>query len=84
MRQLVVRIDSNQRVDKVTSALNGNEKRQDGLPKQVKEFLVLQRRLIGSEESDWILWGTTEESSAEAETQVEVTTPLPDKGAQST
>lgn len=65
MRQVVVRIDSNQRVDKISKDTRGNETRQEGTPKPVKEFLVLQRRLIGNEESDWILWGTTEESSSE-------------------
>lgn len=80
MRQIVVRIDSNQRVDKITSDIKGNEKRQEGSPKQVREFLVLQRRLIGSEESDWVLWGTTQESSAE----VTAASPPPVKEAQST
>ena len=67
IRQVTVRIDSKQRVDTITKDWRGVEQRQEGLPKQVREFTVMQRRLINNEESHWVLWGTVQESSAEVD-----------------
>ena len=64
LRQVVVRIDSKQRVDKITKDRSGEEKREEGIPKPVTEYIVIQKRLIENQpESDWMIWGTTEESS---------------------
>jgi protein MBA1 len=36
-----------------------------GMEKDVVEYLVLQRRMDGWKEGDWVVWGTTEETTLE-------------------
>ncbi|KAL8953970.1 MAG: hypothetical protein Q9222_000180 [Ikaeria aurantiellina] len=65
IRQVVVRLQSRQSLDRVVS--QGRD-RSDGLAfdndggKAVSEYLVLQRRMWKEKEEPWMIWGTTEET----------------------
>lgn len=59
MRQAVVRIKSIQSIAKYdfkSRLVPGT-----GVPKEVTEWVVLQKRKTPSEEAPWVVWGTTEE-----------------------
>ena len=59
MRQAVVRLQSKQslaRVKKDGSVVEGT-----GGVRQMKEYVVVQRRMWGEKEEEWVVWGTVEE-----------------------
>ena len=66
MRQAVVRIQSRQSLAKITEVgPDGREKmaKGTGQEKEIREYVVLQRRIWKGVEEPWIVWGTTEETS---------------------
>jgi protein MBA1 len=66
VRQAVVRIASKQKLRR--RARNGKELelvKGSGKEKDVVEYLVLQKRMDGWKEGDWVVWGTTEETKLE-------------------
>jgi len=63
VRQAVVRIASKQKLTRW--ARDGKELKLvkgSGKEKDVVEYLVLQKRMDGWKEGDWMVWGTTEET----------------------
>jgi protein MBA1 len=66
IRQAVVRITSKQKLtrwvrnEKELRLVNGT-----GREKVVVEYVVLQKRMDGWKEGDWMVWGTTEETELE-------------------
>ena len=66
MRQAVVRIQTRQSLAKITEVgPDGREKmaKGTGQEKEIREYVVLQRRIWKGVEEPWIVWGTTEETS---------------------
>ncbi|KAI9674987.1 MAG: hypothetical protein M1817_001393 [Caeruleum heppii] len=63
LRQAVVRIQSRQSLTRYTS--RGDVVPGTGEAKDIKEYLVLQKRLWKGEESPWLVWGTTEETQVD-------------------
>ncbi|KAI9740109.1 MAG: hypothetical protein M1818_004860 [Claussenomyces sp. TS43310] len=64
IRQAVVRISSQQSLTRFYvdgSIVPGTGKRKD-----VQEYIVIQKRLLHGKEEDWVVWGTTEESTLES------------------
>lgn len=65
IRQVVLRMHSRQSLAKIKTGASG---RPDitlsgtGEEKDVKEYLVLQRRLLKDQEGPWKIWGTTDET----------------------
>lgn len=63
MRQAVVRVVSRQKLTRYRP--DGSIVAGSGKEKDVVEYVVIQRRLMGGKESPWQVWGTTEETSLE-------------------
>jgi protein MBA1 len=63
IRQAVVRISSLQRLTRYRP--DGEAIPGTGQEKKVKEYLVIQKRMLGGKEADWHVWGTTEETTFE-------------------
>ncbi|MCJ1396272.1 hypothetical protein MMC18_009161 [Xylographa bjoerkii] len=60
LRQAVVRLQSRQSLAHLKA---GREKEPDtGEAKEVKEYVVIQRRMWKEQEESWMVWGTIEES----------------------
>lgn len=67
LRQLVVKINSEQTLTRVSSDSGGEPdmvRQLTGRPKQFVEYLVLQKRVLRGNEGPWKVWGTTSETSA--------------------
>jgi len=65
MRQVVVRLQSKQRLARIIPGAKGKEEtvlKGTGEAKDVKEYLVIQRRMLQGVEGPWVVWGTTGES----------------------
>jgi protein MBA1 len=66
IQQVVVRMESLQSLVRSKRAkVNGKVVEQpidQGEPKPVKEFLVVQRLMKAGKQGDWMIWGTTTES----------------------
>lgn len=62
VRQVVVRVRS---VQTLTRWRGGKQVEGSGQEREVTEFVVLQRRLIGWREEEWQVWGTTKETGLE-------------------
>lgn len=60
LRQAVVRIRSTQRL---TRYKGGEVVKGSGGEKDVTEYIVIQRRMMHDKEEDWVVWGTTEETT---------------------
>jgi len=61
IRQVVVRIKSRQTLEKLDArggAIAGDQSK----PKDLEEYVVIQRRMLRGHEGDWMIWGTTQES----------------------
>lgn len=66
MRQAVVRIESRQSLARIIGVgPDGQEiiAKGTGQEKEIREYVVLQRRIWKGAEEPWIVWGTTEETS---------------------
>ena len=66
MRQAVVRIQSRQSLARITGVRpDGQEMvaKGTGEEKEIREYVVVQRRLWKGVEGPWTVWGTTEETS---------------------
>ena len=63
IRQAVVRICSQQRLTRYK--LDGSVVPGTGEVKEVKEYIVIQKTLWQGVESEWMVWGTTEETTIE-------------------
>lgn len=63
LRQHVIRICSRQRLTRYKP--NGTVAPGSGKEKDTTEYLVIQKRLDKSVEQDWMVWGTTEETTLE-------------------
>ena len=60
LRQAIVTLQSRQ---SLTYLKAGDEMRPyTGEAKEVKEYVVVQRRMWKEQEESWMVWGTTEES----------------------
>lgn len=64
IRQAVVRICSRQKLTRYKA--DGTLVAGTGEEREVTEYVVIQRMLWGGRESDWKVWGTTEETTVEA------------------
>ena len=64
LRQAVVRLQSRQSLVKLDS--NGEVVNGAGEVKQVKEYVVIQRRMWKEKEEPFMVWGTVEESDWKA------------------
>lgn len=64
IRQAVVRICSRQRLSRYKA--DGSLVKGSGEERDVKEYVVIQRKLWAGKEEDWIVWGTTGETTVEA------------------
>lgn len=65
MRQAVVRLQSKQKLARIILGAKGKEEavvKGTGEIKDVKEYLVIQRRMLQGNEGPWVVWGTTGES----------------------
>ncbi len=62
LRQAVVRIRSRQ---SLTRFRDGQVMAGSGQEREVKEYVVIQRRLWKGREEAWLVWGTMEESAVE-------------------
>lgn len=62
LRQAVVRIRSRQ---SLTRFREGQVVAGSGHEKDVKEYVVIQKRLWKGREEGWLVWGTTEEMTME-------------------
>jgi len=62
IRQAVVRIQSRQSLAKLK---DGQVVPGTGHPRDVKEYLVIQRLIKSGKEGPWMVWGTTEETTVE-------------------
>ena len=67
LRQAVVRIRSLQGLVRLKRNATGERKAVDGPenPREILEYLVLQRRILDGKEGPWKIWGTTEETHSE-------------------
>jgi len=63
LRQAVVRICSTQRLTRYRP--DGTVVPGSGKEKDVQEYIVIQKKLFQGKEEDWIVWGTTEETTLE-------------------
>ncbi len=63
LRQAVVRIASRQRLTRYKA--DGSVVPGSGREKDTVEYLVIQKKLEKSVEQDWMVWGTTEETTLE-------------------
>ncbi|KAI5801699.1 hypothetical protein DFH27DRAFT_557652 [Peziza echinospora] len=61
IRQAVVRIHSKQSISKYTA--QGDLVPGTGQQKDVLEYVVLQKRKLKNDETEWTIWGTTEETT---------------------
>lgn len=61
LRQAIVRISSRQSLTRYDA--DGNVVPGTGEPKDVTEYLVIQKRCFGGKEENWEVWGTTEETT---------------------
>lgn len=64
VRQAVVRICSRQRLSRYKA--DGSLVAGTGEERDVTEYVVIQRMLWEGKENDWMVWGTTEETTLEA------------------
>lgn len=64
VRQAVVRICSRQRLSRYKA--DGSLVAGTGEERDVMEYVVIQRMLWEGKENDWMVWGTTEETTLEA------------------
>lgn len=62
-RQAVVRVQSRQSLTKYNP--DGSVVSGTGGEKEVKEYVVIQKRVLDGEEGPWFIWGTTEETTLE-------------------
>ena len=65
MRQVVVRLQSKQRLARIIPGAKGKEEavmKGTGEAKDVQEYLVIQRRMLLGNEGPWVVWGTIGES----------------------
>ena len=60
LRQAVVRIQSRQSLARLKP--NGELIEGTGEEKDVREYVVVQRRMMKEKEEPWMVWGTVEES----------------------
>ena len=67
LRQVVVRIKSLQSLARLRRNSSGEEEvvNGTGIPKEMLEYLVLQRRIFDGKEGSWKVWGTTEETQVD-------------------
>lgn len=66
MRQAVVRIQSRQSLARIIGVgPDGQEiiAKGTGQDKEIREYVVIQRRIWKGVEEPWVVWGTTEETS---------------------
>jgi protein MBA1 len=63
IRQAVVRIASRQRLTRYRA--DGSVVPGSGKEKETVEYLVIQKKLEKSVEQEWMVWGTTEETTLE-------------------
>jgi protein MBA1 len=63
IRQAVVRICSRQRLTRYKA--DGSVVKGSGEEREVKEYVVIQRKLWKGKEGEWVVWGTTEETTQE-------------------
>jgi protein MBA1 len=63
IRQAVVRISSRQKLTRYRH--DGRTVPGTGQEREVKEYLVIQKKMWAGKEDDWIIWGTTEETTLE-------------------
>jgi len=63
LRQAVVRIASRQRLTRYKA--NGTVVPGSGQEKEIVEYLVIQKKLEKAAEQEWVVWGTTEETTLE-------------------
>ncbi len=61
-RQAVVRIRSRQSLARIDAA-TGQRVPGTGAPRDVTEYVVIQRRVLNEREYPWEVWGTTQETS---------------------
>lgn len=65
LRQVVIRLDTRQSLAKVKAGLNGQPDTivaGTGEERDVREYLVLQKRMLREVEGDWVIWGTADET----------------------
>lgn len=62
-RQAVVRIQSRQSLTKYRP--DGSVVPGTGQEKELREYVVIQKRLLNGKEEPWFVWGTTEETTLE-------------------
>lgn len=65
LRQVVLRMDTRQSLARLRARLDGSSDSiipGTGEQKNVKEYLVLQKRILQAQEGEWIIWGTTDET----------------------
>ena len=60
LRQAVVRIRSRQTLEKLKP--DGQAVQDTGEPRDVTEYVVVQRMMLKGKEEAWMVWGTMEES----------------------
>jgi len=68
LRQAVVRIQSRQSLARISGRWpDGVEKvvKGTGEEKEVREYVVVQKRMWKEKEGPWMVWGTTEETSVD-------------------
>jgi mitochondrial protein MBA1 len=63
LRQAVVRIASRQKLTRYKA--NGTVVPGSGQEKETVEYLVIQKKLEKAAEQEWMVWGTTEETTLE-------------------
>lgn len=67
--QVVVKLKSEQTLERIRRAEDGGAdivtKGPGNEPKQMVEYLVLQRMTLEGKENPWMIWGTTEETKVE-------------------
>jgi protein MBA1 len=64
IRQAVVRINSQQKLTRFKP--DGSIVPGTGEVKDVQEYVVIQKKLLQGKEDDWVVWGTTEETTLES------------------
>ena len=65
VRQVVIRLDTRQSLAKVKAGSNGQFDTivaGTGEEKDVREYLVLQKRMLRDVEGKWVIWGTADET----------------------
>ena len=58
-------MDTRQSLAKLKGDLNGKPDtivEGTGEEKDIREYLVLQKRVLKGQETDWVIWGTTDET----------------------